>query len=111
MWTAWICPRLAKMTKGEDSGSRVLTTELNYYSNPTEYMSMEESFSPVSHRVNQAIRWRAVHPNEPVPPPYEILTKFSKPPEELQASAKRYLEKLVAAAEVKKGNYISYCLE
>ncbi|SLM37327.1 ku family dna [Lasallia pustulata] len=70
--------------------------------NPTEYMPMEETFSPVLHRVDQAIRWRAVHPDEPVPPPYEILTRFSKQPEELQVKAKRYLEKLVAAAEVKK---------
>lgn len=92
--------------KGEKLGSRVSKTELKYYSNPTEYMPMEETFSPVLHRVDQAIRWRAVHPDEPVPPPYEILTRFSKQPEELQVKAKRYLEKLVAAAEVKKGKYI-----
>ena len=97
--------------KGEDPGSRVPKTELKYYSNPTEYMPMEETFSPVLHRVNQAIRWRAVHPDEPVPPPYEILTRFSKPPEELQLKAKRYLEKLVAAAEVKKGKNIYFCLQ
>lgn len=78
----------------------------NHRSNPTEYMPMEDAFSPVLHRVNQAIRWRAVHPNEPIPPPYETLTRFSKPPEELQVKAKRYLEKLVATAEVKKGTYI-----
>lgn len=78
-------------------------SELTSLRTPAEYMRMEDTFSPVLHRIDQAIRWRAVHPTEPIPPPYEILTKFSKPPEELQSKAKRHLEKLMAAADVKKG--------
>lgn len=70
--------------------------------NPAEYMSMTDTYSPVLHRIDQAVRWRAVHPIEPVPPPYEILTRYSKPPEELVAGAKKKLEKLIAAANVKK---------
>ena len=66
-------------------------------------MPITDTYSPVLHRIDQAVRWRAVHPNEPVPPVYEILTKYSKPPEQLVAKAKRQLEKLVAAADVKKG--------
>ena len=69
---------------------------------PAEYMNMTDTYSPVLHRIDQAVRWRAVHPTEPVPPPYEILTRYSHPPEELVAGAKRKLEKLVAAADVKK---------
>ena len=70
--------------------------------NPTEYMNMTDTYSPVLHRIDQAVRWRAVHPTEPVPPPYEILTRYSNPPEELVAGAKKNLERLIAAADVKK---------
>ena len=70
--------------------------------NPAEYMNMTDTYSPVLHRIDQAVRWRAVHPSEPVPPPYEILTRYSNPPAELIARAKRKLEKLIAAADVKK---------
>ncbi|KAL9121537.1 MAG: hypothetical protein Q9187_001908 [Circinaria calcarea] len=70
--------------------------------NPTEYMKMTDTFSPVLHRIDQAVRWRAVYPGEPIPPPYDILTKHSKPPEELQRNARRDLEKVVAVADVKK---------
>ncbi len=70
--------------------------------NPAEYMNMTDTYSPVLHRIDQAVRWRAVHPTEPVPPPYSILTRYYSPPEELVAGAKRKLEKLIAAADVKK---------
>ena len=70
--------------------------------NPAEYMNMSDTYSPVLHRIDQAVRWRAVHPTEPVPPPYEILTRYSNPPEDLVAGAKRKLEKLIATADVKK---------
>lgn len=66
-------------------------------------MQMVDTFSPIVHRLDQVVRWRAVHPNEPVPPPYEILTRFSSPPEELVAQSKRQLRKLIDIAEVKKG--------
>ncbi|KAF6222766.1 hypothetical protein HO133_000814 [Letharia lupina] len=70
--------------------------------NPAEYMNMTDTFSPVLHRMDQAVRWRAVHPTEPVPPPYDILTRYSNPPKELVAGSKKRLEKLIAAADVKK---------
>ncbi|KAL8796891.1 MAG: hypothetical protein Q9195_000974 [Heterodermia aff. obscurata] len=70
--------------------------------NPAEYMEIQDTYSAVLHRIDQAVRWRAVHPNEPIPPPFDILVKYSNPPEELVKKAKRRLEKLVAAADVKK---------
>ena len=79
------------------------TAILMHHSNETEYMTMTDTFSPVLHRVDQAVRFRAVYPNEPIPPPYEILTKYSRPPEELVSNAKRQLENLIACADVKKG--------
>ena len=66
-------------------------------------MEIQDTYSAVLHRIDQAVRWRAVHPNEPIPPPFDILVKYSNPPEELVKKAKRRLEKLAAAADVKKG--------
>ncbi|KAL4906624.1 hypothetical protein BDW74DRAFT_150835 [Aspergillus multicolor] len=63
---------------------------------------IEDSFSPVLHRVNAAIRARAIHPNDPIPPPAKILTQFSQPPEDLLQNAERHLKKLMEVADVKK---------
>ncbi|KAL8946228.1 MAG: hypothetical protein Q9222_007348 [Ikaeria aurantiellina] len=69
---------------------------------PSEYMPLIDTFSPVLHRIDQAVRWKAVHPTEPVPPPYEILTRYSQPPEALVSQSKKYLEKVATIADVKK---------
>jgi ATP-dependent DNA helicase 2 subunit 2 len=68
-------------------------------------MTMEDSFSPLLHRLDQAVRWRAIHPTEPIPPIPEVLQKQSKPPEDLQTGSERRLKRLIAAADVKKGTY------
>lgn len=70
--------------------------------NPAEYAPIEETYSPTVHRLNQAVRRRAVHPEEPVGPPAPILVKYSYPPPELVKSSKPKLDKLIAAADVKK---------
>ncbi|KAH8815692.1 SPOC like C-terminal domain-containing protein [Xylogone sp. PMI_703] len=70
--------------------------------NPTEYMTIEETFSPYLHRLNQAIRRRAVEPKEPVGPPADILVKWSHPPEDLVKLSAKRLDKLIEAASVKK---------
>lgn len=69
----------------------------------TEYMALEDAFSPILHRIEQAKRWRAVRPTEPVPPVPEVLLKYSKQPEELQLNARSALQELIKAADVKKG--------
>lgn len=69
---------------------------------PAEYMAMEETFSPLYHRIEQAKRWRAVHPQDPVPPIPDVLTRYSKPPEKLQKNAQSALQQLTRAADVKK---------
>ena len=66
-------------------------------------MLMTDTFSSVLHRIDQAVRWRAVHPEEPIPPPYDTLTKFSKIPDDLEASSISKLMELIEAADVKKG--------
>jgi ATP-dependent DNA helicase 2 subunit 2 len=69
---------------------------------PAEYMPMDETFSPLYHRIEQAKRWRAVHPKDPVPPIPEVLIKYSNPPEDLQNNAQSSLKRLIKAANVKK---------
>ncbi|OOF94618.1 hypothetical protein ASPCADRAFT_148392 [Aspergillus carbonarius ITEM 5010] len=68
----------------------------------TESLPIEDLFSPVLHRIDSAIRHRAIHPRDPIPPPAGILTKFSHPPEELVENSKKYLDKLIAVSDVKK---------
>ncbi|KAL4944789.1 hypothetical protein BDV06DRAFT_219972 [Aspergillus oleicola] len=63
---------------------------------------IEDSFSPVLHRVNAAIRSRAINPNDTIPPPAKILTQFSQQPEHILQKAEQHLKKLIDAAGVKK---------
>lgn len=69
---------------------------------PAEFAAFEDTFSPVLHRIDQAVRHRAVHPEEPIPAPYDILLRYRNQPEVLQQRSERQLEALMAAANVKK---------
>ncbi|KAL3423672.1 ku family dna [Phlyctema vagabunda] len=69
---------------------------------PTEYMTIEETYSPMIHRLDQAIRRRAIQPEEDVAPPADILLKWTGPPDELVQESASYLQKLVQAADVKR---------
>lgn len=69
-------------------------------------LPIDDSYSPLLHRVDSAIRYRAIHPNEPMPPVSERLTKLSHPPADLIEKSKKYLERLVEASDVKKGSYL-----
>ncbi|KAK5664054.1 hypothetical protein OQA88_268 [Cercophora sp. LCS_1] len=69
---------------------------------PAEYAPIDDLYNPIIHRINQAIRARAVHPDEPVGEPAEILLRYSKPPEALVKDAYSAIEELIDAAEVKK---------
>ncbi|KAF2686188.1 ATP-dependent DNA helicase-like protein II [Lentithecium fluviatile CBS 122367] len=72
--------------------------------NPAEYAPIEDTYSPLLHRVNQIIRWRATHsdPTLPLPNPPQILTRFSAPPSELLQQTESQLTALKTAADVKK---------
>jgi ATP-dependent DNA helicase 2 subunit 2 len=72
--------------------------------NPAEYASIEDTYSPLLHRVNQIIRWRATHsdPTLPLPDPPKILTKYSVPPPDLLQQNESQLDALKNAADVKK---------
>lgn len=70
--------------------------------NPTEYASIDETYNPTIHRINQAIRHRAVHPDEPLQPPAEILLRYSNPPDGLIEQAKKQINNVIKIADVKK---------
>jgi hypothetical protein len=80
-------------------------------SDPTEYMPIEETYSPMVHRINQGIRRRATHPSEPVAPPADVLIKYSHPPPELVSKTASELNTLIKAAGVHKGRLLDLLLE
>ncbi|KAI2792518.1 ATP-dependent DNA helicase II subunit 2 [Penicillium oxalicum] len=65
-------------------------------------LPIEDSYSPLLHRIESAVRHRAVHPNDPILEPSEQLTRFAHPSQDLIERAKPSLEKLVLASNVKK---------
>ncbi|KAK5726868.1 ATP-dependent DNA helicase yku80 [Elasticomyces elasticus] len=69
---------------------------------PTEYMPMDETYMPMLHRIHQVVKHRAVFPGGEPPPPYEILTRYSHPPEQLVKQAQPALERVLEAANIKK---------
>ena len=72
--------------------------------NADEYAKIEDTFSPILHRINHIIRWRATHPDviTPIPDPPAILTKYSHPPPSLLEQSSSQLAALEKAANVKK---------
>ncbi|EHK96413.1 putative ATP-dependent DNA helicase II subunit 2 [Glarea lozoyensis 74030] len=69
---------------------------------PIEYMTMEETYSPTVHRINAAIRNRAIYPDEPIKPPPEVVMKWANPPADLITNAASQLKRLQKVADVKK---------
>ncbi len=68
----------------------------------TEYAALDDTYSPMLHRINQVIKSRAVHSDAEPPPPSDILVKYMHPPAELVKQSQRSLDKVVLAADVKK---------
>ena len=73
-----------------------------------EMIPIDDTFSPLLHTIEGAIKHRAVHANDPNPEERDALKKadwlayLRQPPPELQERAKATLDKLMKAAEVKK---------
>lgn len=67
-----------------------------------EYAPMDETYNPQLHRLQQVIKHRAVFPGAEPPPIFDILTKHSKPPDELIEKAQPSLDRVVQAGGVKK---------
>lgn len=71
--------------------------------NPAEYAPLEDLYSPVIHRISQAIRARAVQEDGPIEAIPPVLLKYSRAPDGLVKQAKRKIDDLIEAADVKKG--------
>ncbi|KAL2889122.1 ATP-dependent DNA helicase 2 subunit 2 [Ceratocystis lukuohia] len=70
--------------------------------NPAEYITTENSFNPLLHRIKMAVQNRGVYPERPVSGIPPSLIQFSLPADELVASVEKQINALVKAAEVKK---------
>ncbi|KAI5283842.1 ATP-dependent DNA helicase II subunit 2, partial [Ascosphaera atra] len=67
-----------------------------------EMLPMDEYFSPVVHRIQQAIRARAIDANSGIPELPEAIQRLKRQPEELREQNRELLKKLIKAADVKK---------
>ncbi|KAL0931859.1 ku family dna [Colletotrichum truncatum] len=70
--------------------------------NPSEYAAIDDTYNPVIHRLNQAIRQRAVNPEGPIDPVPPILVRYAAPPEPLTTKNSSEIEALISTADVKK---------
>lgn len=77
--------------------------------NPDEYAALHDLYSPIIHRVNQAVRARAVAPDGNIAAVPEILKKYSEPPEKLIKQARPQIDALKKVAELKKGMTLKKC--
>jgi ATP-dependent DNA helicase 2 subunit 2 len=95
---------LSSAGKDENGYNSLATMAMsNSTSAPDEWCKMEDTYSPLVNRINQAIRHRATHPNGKMPTPYEVLTRYTKPPTELVEASSKYLAALIAEADIKAG--------
>ncbi|KZL63322.1 ku70 ku80 n-terminal alpha beta domain-containing protein, partial [Colletotrichum incanum] len=78
------------------------TFDVDDEGNPSEYAAIDDTYNPIIHRINQAIRQRAVNPDGPIDPVPSILVRYAAPPEGLVEKSKPQVEALVSAAQVKK---------
>ncbi|KAF7551605.1 hypothetical protein G7046_g7676 [Stylonectria norvegica] len=69
---------------------------------PAEYATIDDTYNPLVHRINNAVKARAIYPEKPIPPIPSILLRFSSPPEDLIEKVQSRVDSLIAAAEVKK---------
>jgi ATP-dependent DNA helicase 2 subunit 2 len=67
-----------------------------------EEMPMDDTFSPVLHTIKAAIKYRAVHPDAPVPDKPEAFLSYSRIPDHVANRSKDPLRRLIKAADVKK---------
>ncbi|KAK0389105.1 hypothetical protein NLU13_2680 [Sarocladium strictum] len=69
---------------------------------PAEYASIDDTFNPAIHRINHAVKTRAIHPDGQVPSIPPLLLRFAAPPEDLIGKVQGRIDSLIQAAEVKK---------
>lgn len=75
------------------------------YREPADYCGIEESFNPSIHRVNHAVKTRAIYTNGSIPDIPPMLLQYQNPPQKLLEQVQSQVEALIDAAEVKKGTH------
>ncbi|KAH6897257.1 SPOC like C-terminal domain-containing protein [Thelonectria olida] len=70
--------------------------------NPAEYAPIDDTYNPLIHRINHAVKTRAIHPAKPIPETPSILLRYAQPPDDLIEKVQRKIDALTEAAEVKK---------
>ena len=75
-------------------------SELDDYAQPADV------FNPLIHRIDNAIRARALYPDKEIPPIPRALLEYTAPPAALVDKARREVDALIGAAEVKKGTFL-----
>ncbi|RSL41737.1 hypothetical protein CEP53_012583 [Fusarium sp. AF-6] len=69
---------------------------------PAEYAPIDDTFNPTIHRINHAVKSRAVYPEKPIPDTPSILLRFASPPDDLIEKVQTKIDALVEVADVKK---------
>ena len=67
-----------------------------------ERFPIDDVFSPLLHTIEGAIKYRAIHASDPLPPKPSLLLEPSQPPADLLSHAQPPLANLIKAADVKK---------
>ncbi|QUC19766.1 uncharacterized protein UV8b_04007 [Ustilaginoidea virens] len=76
--------------------------EVDENGDPAEYAPIDELFNPAIHRINFAVKTRAVHPDKPIPETPAALLRFASPPEDLTEKVQLKVDRLIELADVKK---------
>jgi ATP-dependent DNA helicase 2 subunit 2 len=69
---------------------------------PMEYGAITDTYNSRKNYMEQAIKFRAINPIDAVPPPSDVLMKYTQPPPDLLESAQSQLSTLIKTADVKK---------
>ncbi|KZZ95922.1 ATP-dependent DNA helicase II subunit 2 [Moelleriella libera RCEF 2490] len=76
--------------------------ELGENGEPAEFAPIDETFNPAIHRINNAVKMRAAHPEKPVPKVPATLLRHAYPPEDLVEKVRARADEVIRLAGVKK---------
>ncbi|KAM3526217.1 hypothetical protein NHJ13051_003575 [Beauveria bassiana] len=69
---------------------------------PAEFAPFDETYNPAIHRINNVVKQRAVHPDQPIDDIPSILLRYANPPQDLIDRVQDRIEDLIKEADVKK---------
>lgn len=101
----WIYPHTSWARTGKILWRLVADTSLSLTvcSEPAEFAPIDETFNPAIHRINNAVKMRAAHPEKPVPKVPATLLRHAYPPEDLVEKVRAKADEVIRLAGVKKG--------